>query len=287
MVAIAFLGLLCIIVGAFIRLGNEYKSSLQLVGLVLILVGVIGSTYRSVPAGHRGVLLQFGAVRGVLNEGANFIVPFIQDVDLVDVRTQKSDAQADAASRDLQTVRTDVVVNYHISPKSVGYLYKTVGTDYEARIINPAVQEIVKAVIANFTAEDLIKRRSDVKAQVDTLLSQRLLQYNIIVEVGGVSLTNFSFSDQFNAAIEAKQVAQQKAEQQKYVLQQAQLEAQTAITTAKGEAEANRIKAEALNTQGGQKVLARAWIEKWDGHLPTVTGSGQTILDLKELIGEK
>ena len=269
--------------------GNASKQGigrlLGLTGFVLMLLGVSSASYFSVPAGNRGVLLQFGAVRGVLNEGANFIVPFAQEVQLIDVRTQKTEGKAAAASKDLQIVQTDIAVNYHIDPKSVGMLYRGVGPDYESRIIQPAVQETLKAVVAHYTAEELIRLRDQVKAQVDTGLTERLGQYHIQVEMGGVSLTNFEFSSEFNAAIEAKQVAQQNAEKQKYILAQAQMEAQTAITKAKGEAESNRIKAQALNTQGGQKVLAREWIDKWDGHLPTVSSSGGgTIIDLRSLM---
>ena len=162
------------------------------------------------------------------------------------------------------------------------------GLDYQDRIIHPAVQETLKAVVARYTAEELIRLRDQVKSEVDTQLSARLLQYNIQVENGGVSLTNFNFSNEFNQAIESKQVAQQSAEKQKYVLAQAQMEAQTAVTKAKGEAEANRVKAQALNTQGGSKVLAREWIDKWDGHLPQVSTSGQgTIIDLRSLMADQ
>jgi regulator of protease activity HflC (stomatin/prohibitin superfamily) len=258
---------------------------LTTLGALTLIIGLLQASYRSIPAGNRGVLLRFGAVRGDLTEGAHFIVPFVDDVALVDVQTQKADGQASAASKDLQTVDSEVAVNYHVAPSAVGDLYRNVGVDFDDRIIQPAIQETLKAAVAQYTAEELIRKRADVKAQVDAGLTQRLAAYNIIVESNGVSLTNFDFSPEFNAAIEAKQVAEQQAEQQKYVLAQATLQAQTAITQAKGEAESNRIKAAALNTQGGQKVLARAWIDKWDGHLPTVTGSGQQMLNLSDLIG--
>jgi regulator of protease activity HflC (stomatin/prohibitin superfamily) len=273
--------------GADIPLGGFRRMGGAL-GLLLMLVGVMESSYRSVPAGYRGVLLQFGAVQRVLPEGINFIIPFAQDVDLMEVRTQKAEAEAAAASKDLQVVKTNVAINYHVNPTTVGLLYKGVGTDYADRIIHPAVQETLKAVVAKYTAEELIRLRDQVKSEVDTGLASRLAVYNIVVEQGGVSLTNFDFSNEFNQAIEAKQVAQQSAEKQKYVLAQAQMEAQTAITKAKGEAEANRIKAGALNTQGGQKVLAREWIDKWDGHLPQVSTSGQgTIIDLRSLMSDQ
>ncbi|MEO7720230.1 MAG: prohibitin family protein [Capsulimonas sp.] len=258
-------------------------------GTLLLVGGVLSSSYMSVPAGYRGVLLQFGAVNGVLGEGAHFIMPFAQTVDLMEVRTQKTEAIAAASSKDLQVVKADVAINFHVDPVTLGKLYREVGPDYADRIINPAVQETLKAVVARYTAEELIRLRDRVKTEVDQNLATRLLAYNIIVEPNGVSLKNFDFSDEFNSAIEQKQVAQQNSEKQKYILAQANLEAQTAVTTAKGEAEANKIKAQALNTQGGQKVLAREWITKWDGHLPQVqTGAGGgTIIDLKSLLSDK
>jgi regulator of protease activity HflC (stomatin/prohibitin superfamily) len=261
------------------------RKTLGGLGVVALLISMVGTSYVSVPAGYRGVLLRFGAVSGVLGEGFHLVTPVIHSVVLMDVRTQKSAAKAAAASKDLQTVQSEVAVNYHISPAEVGNLYKRVGVFYEERVIEPAVQETLKAVVANYTAGNLIQFREKVKAEVDAALSKRLSYYNIQVEPGGVSLTNFDFSAEFNAAIEAKQVAQQDAEKQKYVLNRAQTEAQTAITIAKGEAEANRVKAIALNSSGGQKVLAREWIQKWDGKLPAVSGGNNSnLIDLRSLM---
>lgn len=264
------------------------KAPMIVLGLFLLVFGVGSDGYYSVPAGYRGVLLQFGAVQGVLDEGAHFVMPFTQKVELMEVRTQKEEAQAAAASADLQNVTARIAINYHLEPKSVGDLYKRVGPAYARRIIDPATQEVVKAVVANYTAEQLVRDRANVKSRIDEGLAKRLAVYNILVEPGGVSLTNFDFSDEFNKAIESKQVAQQTAEKQKYVLQQAQMEAETAVTKAKGDAEANRIRAKALSSLGGSKVLAREWIEKWDGRLPTVSGNGQSLmLDLRGLLDEK
>ena len=270
------------------RARSQVRKICGVLGALLLIGGVLASSYTSVPAGYRGVLLQFGAVHGVLDEGAHFILPFGQTVDLMEVRTQKTEAEAAASSKDLQVVKTDVAINFHVNPLTLGKLYRDVGPDYADRIISPAVQETLKAVTARYTAEELIRRREQVKTEVDDTLAARLLAYNIIVEPNGVSLKNFDFSQEFNNAIEQKQVAQQNSEKQKYILAQADLEAQTAVTTAKGEAEANRIKAQALNTQGGQKVLAREWITKWDGRLPQVqTGAGGgTIIDLKSLLAD-
>ncbi len=262
------------------------KKWLKSGSFVLIILSVFGSAYYSVPAGYRGVLLNFGAVKGVMGEGVQFVIPFVQKVELMEVRTQKEEAQAAAASKDLQNVSTTVAINYHLNPLQVGNLYKNVGLDFATRIIDPATQETVKAVVANYTAEELIRLRSKIKNEIDTMLTERLKAYDIVVENNGVSLTNFEFSQDFNSAIEQKQVAQQSAEKSKYELQKAEIDAKTAIAIAEGEARSNKIKAEALNQNGGSKVLAREWIEKWDGHLPQVSSGGNMMFNIDSLIKE-
>jgi Membrane protease subunits, stomatin/prohibitin homologs len=260
----------------------------RFVSVLMIVGGIVGSGITIVPTGYRGVLLRFGAVQGVLKEGIHLIVPQVNTVELVEVRTQKEETQSQAASKDLQMVSTTVALNYHIDEEGVDDLFQKVGTDYRKRIIDPVTQESLKAVTARYTAEELIRLRDKVKAEVQSEMTNRLRPYNIVVEPSGVSITNFAFSDEFNRAIEQKQVAQQTAEKQKYVLQQAKLQAETAITEARGAAEAARINAQALQAQGGSRVLAREWIEKWDGKLPTVSGgnSGSMIIDIRSLMSE-
>ncbi|RYG48595.1 prohibitin family protein [bacterium] len=259
---------------------------LRLVGLGMVLFGSFSSTVVQIPAGYRGILLKFGAVQGVLSEGIHSIVPGVNDVILMEVRTQKEESQATAASRDLQTVTTSLALNFRVDPAQVGELYKKVGDGYKARIIDPAVQESIKVVTAQYTAEELIKNRAQVKAKVEEEIKKRLAAYNLLVEPSGLSITNFAFSEEFNRAIEAKQVAQQESEKQKYVLAQAELQRQTEVARAKGRSESAKLNAEALKVQGGNLVIAHEWIEKWDGKLPMVSssGSGGMIIDLKDLM---
>jgi len=266
---------------------THLKKSGKVISFVFAVLSVLMSGYFSVPAGYRGVLLNFGAVSGVLNEGVHFVIPFVQKVELMEVRTQKEEAKAAAASKDLQNVSTQVAINYHLNESQVGNLYKNVGLDFAIRIIDPATQETVKAVVANYTAEELIRLRSKVKSEIDMMLTERLKAYNIVVEINGVSLTNFEFSEDFNRAIEQKQVAQQSAEKSKYELQKAEIDAKTAIARAEGEARSNRIKADALNQSGGSKVLAREWIEKWDGVLPKIiSGNSGMMFDISDVMKE-
>lgn len=290
-----FLGIVLIVVSFMLRrLHTQTSEKVNLtpwawttraVAVLMIIGGTLASTIVIVPAGYRGVLLQFGAVRGILPEGVNLIMPYVNSVELLEVRTQKEASEATAASKDLQMVTTSLALNFHVDPSKVGNLYKNIGSDYKGRIIDPAVQESVKMVTAKFTAEELIKSRAAVKAEVELDIAQRLRAYDIIVEPAGLSITNFNFSPEFNAAIEAKQVAQQEAEKQKYVLQKAELERQTEVTKARGISEAARLNAQALQAQGASKVLAREWIDKWDGHVPTVSSGGNgVIIDINSLI---
>jgi len=259
------------------------------VGILLVVAGILWGSIVIVPAGYRGVLLRFGAVQGVLGEGINFVIPGVNSVVLMEVRTQKEASKATAASSDLQVVTTDLALNFRADPARVSHLYQNVGPDYVMRIIDPTVQESVKVVTTRYTAEELIRRRAQVKAEVEQEITGRLKAYDIIVNPDGLSITNFDFSPDFNQAIERKQVAQQEAEKQKYVLQQAELQKQTAIAQAQGVSEAAKLNAAALQVQGGSLVIAREWIDKWDGHLPSVSaggsgGGGGFIIDLSSLM---
>lgn len=248
--------------------------TLRIISVFVVVGGVLWSAVTIVPAGHRAVLLRFGGVQGSLGEGIHLITPGVNTVVLMETRTQKESSTATAASRDLQTVSTSLALNFRVDPTKVDLIYKNVGTEYKARIIDPAVQESIKVVTARYTAEELIKSRAQVKASVEEDIKMRLGAYNIIVEPLGLSITNFDFSPEFNKAIEQKQVAQQEAEKQKYVLQQAELEKETEITRAEGNAQAAKLNAAALQVSGGGLVVAREWIQKWDGQLPSVAAGG-------------
>jgi regulator of protease activity HflC (stomatin/prohibitin superfamily) len=258
----------------------------RILAFIFIIGGLLSASIVIVQAGYRGVLLRFGAVRGTMIEGFHLIIPYVNTVQIMEIRTQKESLEASAASKDLQMVTTSLALNFHVDPSRAARLYRRVGMEYKARIIDPAIQESIKVVTAQFTAEELIKERATVKAHVETDIIRRLRQYDLILEPAGLSIVNFAFSRDFEKAIEAKQVAQQEAEKQRYILQKAELERQTAVTKARGVSEAAKLNAAALQVQGGSKVLAREWIEKWDGHVPTVsgTGGGGVIIDINSLL---
>src|SRR5687768_15284404 len=179
-----------------------------LIGLALVYF-VVSSSFTVVPAGYRGLVLQWGAVTGeTLNEGLHFRMPIAQQIENMSVQTHAIHAKASSASHDLQTVATEVTLNYQLDPLKVGHIYQTLRRDYETRVIAPAIQEAVKGSTSNYQAEALITQRETVRNDIGDNLSQRLEQYGILVLA--VNITNFDFSPEFNEAVEAKVTAEQQ-----------------------------------------------------------------------------
>ena len=247
--------------------------------VVLILLGVAIFFFKpwvQVGAGERGVVQNFGAVQDiVLNEGIHLRVPIMQEVILMDVKIQKAITDAASASSDLQDVDLSVALNYHIIPDKANVVYQTIGIAFKERIIDPAIQEVMKAVTARYTAEELITKRPAVSSQMQEALSERLLKSNIAVDA--FSIVSFSFSQTFTDAIEAKQTAEQNALKARRDLDRVKVEAEQTIVAAKAEAEALRLQKESISPDLIELRRIEAnlkAIEKWNGILPSVTGAG-------------
>ncbi len=229
--------------------------------------------------GERGVVFNSlsGIENRVLNEGTHFRVPFLQSVTAISVQTQKTDVKAEAASKDLQTVNTDIVVNWHLDASKVNKTYQQIGDELTVRdrIIIPAVSEMVKAATAQLNVSEVLSKRTQLKADIDNLLRERLGKHGVVLD--DVSITNVNFSPEFNRAIEQKQVAQQEAERAVFKAQEASQTAQATINLAKGEAEANRLKRESLTPE----LLQLRAVEKWNGILPQYTGGATPFINIK------
>jgi prohibitin 2 len=247
--------------------GLKKMSPFVILAVVLILLWVF-SPFVIVGAGERGVVFNqlHGVEDKILSEGFSFIIPIIERVIKMDVRIRKSDTRSTGASKDLQTVATEIVLNYHLFPDRVNKVYQTIGLEYEKRIIDPAVQEIVKAVTAKFTAEELITKRQFVKDEIKTALHERLMSSHISLDE--LNITDFQFSKGFNEAIEAKQTAEQLALKAQRDLERVKIEGQQKVVQAKAEAESQRIQKETISPI----ILQLRAIEKWDGKFPQVIG---------------
>lgn len=255
------------------------------IGIIIAFVAIIliFNSFTTVRAGHSGVIVTFGEVsERVLSEGLHFKIPFAQNIVLVDNRVQKAEAVCSAASKDLQTVSSTVAVNYKVLNSYSASVYKNIGLDYESIIITPAIQECVKAVTAKFTAEELITNRQSIGDQMMELLKNKVSAYGIEIQI--FNITTFDFTAEYNAAIEAKQTAQQNALKAEQDLQRIKVEAEQKIVEAEAEAEAYKLKSQELTPE----ILMSKYIEKWDGKLPTIVSGddGSMMLDISKLLEE-
>lgn len=223
----------------------------------VVLLILFGLSFRVVGVGSVGIVTQFGKISSEHQSGAVFKAPW-QGFVTMNTQVQKEQQQAGAATKDLQTVDSTIALNYHLTSSTAFDVYRSIGTDYKSRIIDPVLQESVKATTSQYNADELISKRPEVEAAIFKDLQTKLAANGITVD--GLSIVNLDFSAAFNVAIENKQVAGQNAQKAQYDLQTAQLESQ-----------AQAVKAQTLTPE----YLQLQAINKWDGKLPsTVTGSG-------------
>lgn len=266
-------------------------KGVKILGLILaaLIIVLTMNPFVIIGAGERGVLLNFGAVQSnVYGEGLHFRVPIMQKIIKVDVKVHKSQTDAESVSKDLQDTRSTIAVNYHILPEKANWIYQNIGIEYKERIIDPAVQEVVKAITAKFTAVELITQREKVRSEIKDLLKQRLVTYNIVVD--DFSIVNFAFSQQFTQAIESKQTAEQLALKAQRDLERIKIEAEQKVASAKAEAEALRLQKENVTPhliKLRQIEASLKAIEKWDGHMPKVTSGAVPFIDAKSFEKEK
>ena len=256
--------------------------------IAAFLLTFLQDTVVIVPAGHRAVI--FDTVKGVLptplKEGMNYITPYLQNAVVIDVRVQKAEFTASAASKDLQMVHTTIAVNIHPDPDQVATLYRNVGLDYAEKVIHPAVQEVLKASSALYTAEELVTKREQVKQVINDELAKILKKSNIFLQE--TYLTDFQFSPEFEKAIEAKQVAEQDALKAQRDLQRIKIEAEQQVAKAKAEAQGLQMQKQAITSELLELrriEMQKEAIDKWDGQMPQVMMGGSTpFVDVGKLI---
>lgn len=258
---------------------KSIKTLIIAAALVLLVVIVGCNAFTIVEAGHTGVVVTLGKVNeGVLQEGLHTKIPFVQKVVKIDNRIVKLEVSTEAFSKDLQTVSTTLAINYRVDTSKSYSIYKNIGASYESVLVTPAVNEVLKAITAQYTAEESVTNRALISEGLISGLNDKLNSIGLYIT--DVNIVNFDFSDAFITAIEEKQVAQQK-------LLKAETEKQTAITNAEAEAEALKIKATAeaeanktISASLTDQIIEYSKIEKWNGVMPQVTGNAETLIDL-------
>lgn len=245
------------------------QRTLGIVGGVLIFIsGMLLSAFTVISAGHTGVQVTLGEVNPTpLTEGVHFVNP-ISSVKDVDVRLQKAELKgANAGTKDLQVVHTDIVVNFRLDPQKVPHIYKEYGLNVDEKVLGPGINEAFKSVTGHYTSEELVTKRDLVSQEILQHLVAKMAPFNITVS--NISLVNFGFSAEYQKAIEAKVISVQQTAKAQQDLERIKVEANSRIAQAKGEAEAIAIQAQAIQSNGGANYVALQWIEKWNGALPT------------------
>jgi prohibitin 1 len=255
-------------------------------GIVLTTLAVVLSkSFAVVNAGERGILISFSKSQDVvLTEGVHPILPFVSSVKVINIRIQRTDVESATRTKDLQRITTKVTLNWQIQPDKIQQVYQQVGNEEElvSRIIDPVLQEIVKAAIPSRSLEKNLLERVELKQELELKAKQRLESYGILVT--DLSILNVTASDEFTKATEEKQIAEQKAISAKIVAEQelqkadydakkAAKDAEAAINLAKGQAEAQRL----LQTSLSPEILQKQAIEKWDGKFPIVMSSNGSL----------
>ena len=264
--------------GARIKEFFTKKTITILVIIFAVLFVFIPSTFTTINSGEVGVRVRFGkAMNSPVSEGINIKIPFVEKIEKVNIKVQKIEVNTNSSSKDLQDVDMSIAVNYHINKESAIDLYKNVGMYYENVILEPAIEESIKAVTSKYTAEELITQRSEVSDKCMEELKKKVEKYGLVVN--DFNLTNFNFSAEFEKAIEEKQVAEQKVLTAKQELEREKIEAEKKIVAAEAEKQANELKEKTLT----DNIIKEKFIEKWNGELPKVTGEG-TILNIDGLV---
>ena len=257
---------------------NIKKIVISVVIALAVLVVGAGSLH-AVPAGHTGVVTRFGAVDDtVLSEGLHVVIPFVTRVVDMNNQVTKAEVVSASASKDLQTVNSTVALNYRIESLSAASVYQNIGVNYENVVVIPAIQEAVKSVMAQYTAEELITLRQTVGAEIQEEISSKLTPYGFSTQ--SVNIVDVQFSEEFNAAIEAKQTAQQNALKAEQDLARVKVEAEQKIAEAQAEAESYRLKSQEITDQ----MLKMEFIDKWDGKLPVVVSDGQSLFNIDSIL---
>ena len=264
------------------KLDNETKKKIKkgviiLIILIIILSLIFGS-FRTINSGEVGIRVRLGKVVNTeMSEGLNFKFPIIEKIVKMNVKVQKVEVNTESSSKDLQLVNMQLAVNYRVEGTKATELYKNVGTNYEVVVLQPAIQESIKAVTSRYTAEELITKRNEVSVECMKELGEKVNRYGIVID--NFNITNFNFSVEFNNAIEEKQVAEQKVLTAKQELERTKVEAEKKVVEAQAEKKSNELKQQSLT----ENVIKAKFIEKWDGQLPKAS-NGNSIIDISKLL---
>jgi len=279
--------------------------------IFILLFFLVTGVFVIVESGHVGVVRTLGAVQpNALPEGFHLKKPFMDKVEQIDIRLTAASAKAVSASKDLQTVQTQVTLQYSITGDLAPVIFQKIGkrNTVSITLIEPAIQESVKAITAKYTAEQLVTKRAEVKVEIqeaiNNFISITLAEKGIstnALRIANIAITDFDFSDEFNKAIELKVKAEQEALQalnekiRRVTQAEAAAEEKKLAASAqafeievRSKARADAIDREAKALKNNPQIIQLRIAERWDGTLPKFTGSGTVpLINVDSLLKEE
>jgi len=262
---------------------KQLMKWLFVAGIALVVIVLLLATVRIVPPGHTGVRVLTGQVRGSVGEGLHFVIPFVENMQMMNNRTVAMEMTTEVVTRDLQSVRMNYIVNYSLNADASASVFQTIGTAYESVILRPIVEETLKDITARYPIEELITERARVSSDITVTLQAAYTARGFVLE--RFNIVDFQFSTEFATAIEAVRIAEQNALRAEQDLARVKFEADAERERASAQADVLRLQAQELT----ETNLTAMWLEKWNGVLPVfMSGNDQGVMinmnDLQNMV---
>lgn len=248
------------------------------VALVVVVNLALGSWYIVDPT-EVAVQVRMGKIQKVQDQGPHLKIPFLDSIEKFSIQIQRVDIKTEAFSKDIQTMNANIVVNYRIEKGTIESIYRNLGPNYVNTVVNPTVQEVLKAITAKYSAEAIISNRMEIVEALNVNVKQRLAEKQIVVT--DISIVDLSFQNAFMSAVESKQVAEQESLKAKKLVEKAKMEAEQKIAEARAQAESLRMQKEQVTDKMIELRRVEVQLEmakRWNGQLPqTFIGEGKSL----------